>query len=75
MHIAHLFERMCFEARDKGMVINEILKREKVTTFGYANGYSWPDILQQAKPNYLVGSLLYETRQRHHRHAIALARR
>jgi phosphoglycolate phosphatase-like HAD superfamily hydrolase len=81
MNIAHLFDRMCFEATDKSAVINGILQRENVDahdafyvgdtvgdivqgkragviTFGYTNGYHWPDLLRQAKPKYLVDSLL-----------------
>jgi phosphoglycolate phosphatase-like HAD superfamily hydrolase len=81
MKISHFFDRMCFEARDKGTLIDEILKRENVdardafyvgdtvddiaqgkragvVTFGYASGYNWPDLLRQAKPSYLVDSLL-----------------
>ncbi len=79
--IAHLFDRICFEVRDKEQTIRQILDREKVAahdafyvsdttddiahgkqakivTFGYMRGYNSPDRIREAKPKYMVESLI-----------------
>lgn len=58
-----ILKRENVDARDAfyiGDTVDDIAqgKRAGVITFGYANGYNWPDLLRQAKPSYLIDSLV-----------------